>query len=60
MDQEWAAAAVAGDEHALDAVSVERGALQGFQHYSAVGLSLVGEATLRPVIAWCWSRPAWA
>ena len=51
VDEVWAAAAVPVSSMVWMLVCVERGALQGFQRYKAVGLSLVGEATLRIVIA---------
>ena len=51
VDETWAAAAVPVSSMLWMIVSVERGALQGFQRYSTVGFSLIGEATLRTVIA---------
>ena len=51
VDEVWAAAAVPVSSMVWMLVCVERGALQGFQRYKAVGLSLVGEATLRIIVA---------
>ncbi len=51
VDDGWAAAAVPVTGMLWALVSVERGALQGFQHYRLVGTSLVGEALLRLVFA---------
>jgi O-antigen/teichoic acid export membrane protein len=47
VDHLWAAAAVPVTSMLWMLVSVERGALQGFQGYKLVGLSLVGEAAAR-------------
>jgi O-antigen/teichoic acid export membrane protein len=47
VDQEWAAAAVPVTAVLWMAVSVERGALQGFQRYKLVAWSIIGEATAR-------------
>ncbi len=47
----WAAAAVPVSAMMWVMLSVERGALQGFQHYKAVAWSIVGEALLRLVTA---------
>jgi O-antigen/teichoic acid export membrane protein len=47
VDFLWAAAAVPVTSMLWMLVSVERGALQGFQRYRLVGLSLVGEAAAR-------------
>ena len=44
VDVDWAAAATLPTGCLWLLASVERGALQGFQRYRAVGLSLVGEA----------------
>src|SRR5256885_2219178 len=44
VDQHWGAAAVPVTAVLWMLVCVERGALQGFQHYKLVGMSLVGEA----------------
>lgn len=51
VDDVWAAAAVPVTGMLWALVSVERGALQAFQHYRLVGTSLVGEALLRLVFA---------
>ena len=51
VDDSWAAAAVPVSGMLWALVCVERGALQGFQHYRLVGGSLVGEAVLRLVFA---------
>jgi len=51
VDQEWAAAAVPVTAMLWAMVSVERGALQGFQRYRLVGFSLVGEAAFRLAFA---------
>jgi glycosyltransferase involved in cell wall biosynthesis/O-antigen/teichoic acid export membrane protein len=47
VDAEWAAAATLPTGCLWLLASIERGALQGFQRYRAVGLSLVGEAIAR-------------
>ncbi|HYP48293.1 MAG TPA: oligosaccharide flippase family protein [Thermoleophilaceae bacterium] len=47
VDELWAAAAVPVTAMLWMLVSVERGALQGFQRYKALAFSLVGEATAR-------------
>jgi O-antigen/teichoic acid export membrane protein len=47
VDQEWAAAAVPLTAVVWMIVSVERGALQGFQRYKLVAWSIVGEAGAR-------------
>ena len=47
VDQHWGAAAVPVTAVLWMLVCVERGALQGFQHYKLVGMSLVGEASFR-------------
>jgi O-antigen/teichoic acid export membrane protein len=47
VDQEWAAAAVPVTAMLWALISVERGALQGFQQYRTVGVSLVAEGTAR-------------
>jgi len=47
VDTEWAAAATLPTGCLWLLASIERGALQGFQRYRAVGLSIVGEATAR-------------
>lgn len=47
VDYDWAAAAVPVTGVLWAVVCVERGALQGLQHYRLVGSSLVGEAVLR-------------
>lgn len=47
VDDEWAAAAVPVTGALWALVSVERGALQGFERYSTVGLSLLGEGAAR-------------
>ena len=49
VDAVWAAAATLPTGCLWLLASVERGALQGFQRYRAVGLSIVGEATARLV-----------
>jgi O-antigen/teichoic acid export membrane protein len=51
VDQEWAAAAVPVTAMLWMIVSVERGALQGFQRYKLVGWSIVGEAGARLAFA---------
>jgi O-antigen/teichoic acid export membrane protein len=51
VDEEWAAAAVPVTAMIWAIVSVERGALQGFQRYRLVGASLVGEAASRLLLA---------
>ena len=47
VDELWAAAAVPFTAMLWMIVSVERGALQGFQRYKLIGLSMVGEAGSR-------------
>jgi O-antigen/teichoic acid export membrane protein len=47
VDQEWGAAAVPVTAVLWMALSVERGALQGFQRYKLVAWSIIGEATAR-------------
>ena len=47
VDAVWAAAATIPTGCLWLLASVERGALQGFQRYRAVGLSIVGEASAR-------------
>jgi glycosyltransferase involved in cell wall biosynthesis/O-antigen/teichoic acid export membrane protein len=47
VDTEWAAAATLPTGCLWLLASVERGALQGFQRYRAVGLSIIGEASAR-------------
>jgi len=47
VDQEWAAAAVPVTAVLWMALSVERGALQGFQRYKLVAWSIIGEAAAR-------------
>jgi O-antigen/teichoic acid export membrane protein len=51
VDQLWAAAAVPVTAMLWMIVCVERGVLQGFQRYSVVAFSLVGEATSRVLFA---------
>ena len=51
VDEVWAAAAVPLTAMLWMIVSVERGAMQGFQRYRAVGLSIIGEGTTRLVFA---------
>ena len=51
VDQEWAAAAVPVTAVLWMALSVERGALQGFQRYKLVAWSIIGEAASRLVFA---------
>jgi O-antigen/teichoic acid export membrane protein len=51
VDELWAAAAVPVTAMLWMLVSVERGALQGFQRYRILALSLVGEAVARLVFA---------
>lgn len=51
VDEEWAAASVPVGSVVWAITSVERGALQGFQRYGVVGASLVGEGTLRMLVA---------
>ena len=47
VDAVWAAAATLPTGCLWLLASIERGALQGFQRYRAVGLSLIGEASAR-------------
>jgi O-antigen/teichoic acid export membrane protein len=47
VDEHWAAAAVPVTAMLWMVVSVERGALGGFQRYKVIGVSLVGEAFAR-------------
>jgi O-antigen/teichoic acid export membrane protein len=47
VDEEWAAAAVPLTAMLWMFVSVQRGALQGFERYRTVGFSIVGEAGAR-------------
>jgi O-antigen/teichoic acid export membrane protein len=47
VDEEWAAAAVPVTAMLWMLVAVERGALQGFEEYRTVGLSIVAEAGAR-------------
>ena len=47
VDQSWAVAATVPTGCAWLVLSIERGALQGFQSYKLVGWSIVGEATGR-------------
>jgi O-antigen/teichoic acid export membrane protein len=47
VDEHWAAAAVPVTAMLWMVVSVERGALGGFQRYKVIGVSLVGEAIAR-------------
>ena len=47
VDEVWAAAAVPVTAMLWMLISVERGALQGFQRYKVIGFSLVGEALAR-------------
>jgi O-antigen/teichoic acid export membrane protein len=47
VDQEWAAAAVPVTAMLWMVLSVERGALQGFQRYKLVAWSIIGEAASR-------------
>ena len=47
VDTPWAAAATLATGCVWLLASIERGALQGFQRYRAVGLSIVGEAVAR-------------
>jgi O-antigen/teichoic acid export membrane protein len=47
VDQEWAAAAVPVTAVLWMALSVERGALQGFQRYKLVAWSIIAEAAAR-------------
>ncbi|HYH58110.1 MAG TPA: glycosyltransferase [Thermoleophilaceae bacterium] len=49
VDEAWAAAATVPTGCAWLALSIERGALQGFQAYRIVGWSIVGEAGARLV-----------
>jgi O-antigen/teichoic acid export membrane protein len=49
VDENWAAGAVVPTAALWLVLCVERGALQGFQRYRLVGLSLVGEAFARLV-----------
>ena len=51
VDEEWAAAAVPVTSMLWTLLSVERGALQGFERYRTVGLSLVGEGLTRLLFA---------
>jgi O-antigen/teichoic acid export membrane protein len=51
VDQEWAAAAVPVTAVLWMALSVERGALQGFQRYKVVAWSIIGEAGSRLAFA---------
>ena len=51
VDEEWAAAAVPLTAMLWMVVSVERGALQGFQRYRLVGWSIIGEAGARLAFA---------
>jgi O-antigen/teichoic acid export membrane protein len=51
VDELWAAAAVPVTAMLWMLVSVERGALQGFQRYRVLAFSLVGEAAARLVFA---------
>jgi len=51
VDDEWAAAAVPVTGMLWMLLSVQRGALQGFERYKAVGLSLIGEGTTRLLFA---------
>ena len=51
VDEEWAAAAVPVTSMLWMLLSVERGALQGFERYRTVGLSLIGEALTRLLFA---------
>jgi glycosyltransferase involved in cell wall biosynthesis/O-antigen/teichoic acid export membrane protein len=47
VDLDWAAAAILPTGGLWMVLCVQRGALQGLQHYGAVGLSIVGEAGAR-------------
>jgi O-antigen/teichoic acid export membrane protein len=51
VDQEWAAAAVPVTAMLWIVLSVERGALQGFQRYQLVAWSIIGEAGARLAFA---------
>jgi O-antigen/teichoic acid export membrane protein len=51
VDQEWAAAAVPLTAMLWMVLSVERGALQGFQRYKLVAWSIIGEAASRLAFA---------
>jgi O-antigen/teichoic acid export membrane protein len=51
VDETWAAAAVPVTAMLWALVGVERGALQGFGRYRAVGVSIVAEAATRLVLA---------
>jgi O-antigen/teichoic acid export membrane protein len=51
IDENWAAAAIPVTAMLWVILSVLRGALQGFQQYKTVALSIVGEATSRIVFA---------
>jgi len=51
VDQEWGAAAVPVTAMVWMLLCVERGALQGFEQYRTVGLSLVGEGATRLLFA---------
>ena len=58
VDQEWAAAAVPVTAVLWMALSVERGALQGFRRYKLVAWSIIAEAGARLVLraACSWRR----
>ena len=57
VDEEWAAAAVPVTAMLWMLISVERGALQGFEQYRTVGLSIVAEAGRASPSASCsWPR----
>jgi glycosyltransferase involved in cell wall biosynthesis/O-antigen/teichoic acid export membrane protein len=51
VHQLWAAAAVPVTSMLWTVLSVERGALQGFQRYRLVGFSIIGEASSRLLFA---------
>jgi O-antigen/teichoic acid export membrane protein len=51
VDQEWAAAAVPVTAMLWMVLSMERGALQGFQRYKLVAWSIIGEAATRLAFA---------
>lgn len=51
VEEVWAAAAVPVTAMLWMLISVERGALQGFQRYKVIGFSLVGEALARLVFS---------
>jgi O-antigen/teichoic acid export membrane protein len=51
IEQDWAAAAIPVTAMLWMIVCVLRGVLQGFQQYKTVGLSLIGEASIRIVFA---------